>query len=138
MQLPDVDALPESVAIDELAVLFSSALAATAAETERLAVLRELASKQWHTYERPSAETSAQVTSYVTQTWDPADLHSTESMLWIIGHMGLSDAMLFMMNKSLASTTSPVVQWTICEASQEFGPMPLDPYNDMPMKNEQQ
>lgn len=137
MQLPDVDSLPETVAIEELAKLFSSALETTAAESDRIAVLWELANKQWHTYEKPSAGTSAQVTAYITRTWQSDDLHSTEALLFIIGSLGLTDAMLFLLSNIEASTTSPSVRCAIREASQVFGPMPLDPYYDMPSKDVQ-
>jgi hypothetical protein len=97
--------------------------------------LGKLANKQWHTYEKPSAGTSAQVTAYITRTWRSDDLLSTEALLFIIGCLGLTDAMLFLLSNIEASAASFSVRRAVREASQEFGPIPLDPYYGMPKKD---
>jgi len=132
MQLPDVRALPEAVSASRLEPLFFCTLTAAAAEADKVSVLLELSDKQWHTYELVSSVLAKDLSAFLKNAWQPDDLPRTEALLSIIGHLGLTDAMSFLMEQAQGSASSASVRSAILEASKEFGSAPFDPYLGMP------
>lgn len=131
MQIPDVHSLPETISTAELRQLFAEALSAFASISDKIDALIELASKQWHTYERISPELATEISAFINVTWNPNDLQQTEALLSIVGHLGLDASMSLLLTAATSSRTAPLVRAAILGASQEYGDQPLDPYLGM-------
>ncbi len=88
----------------------------------------ELADRQWHTYELLPLQLVDEIDSILINLWDKQELESTELLLGVTAHLGLTKTFR-KIKAALDGELSVIVRQEILDAIEEFGITFTDPYS---------
>jgi hypothetical protein len=116
----NISKLPDVMSVDELKAYFIKVLNRDVGDyferTKAAEDLRELADRQWHTYEKIDCEIKQLIEQWISKTWNLESEDYVKSIVFVIGSLGLTDSFELMkkslerpMNKQILSTIKKFV-----------------------------
>lgn len=135
MELKKYYQLPDSMASEDLAILFKELLDLPQEKNcfgvlEIAEALDQLADRQWHTYSEVDVTIKANITEWLKSNWSKESLELTELVTSIIAKLGLSEC-IPMLKFALRENLPPSVRKELLEALAEYEKNVSDPYSGL-------
>jgi hypothetical protein len=111
--------------------LFDLWIIGSSSQNDFTACLREMADRQWLTYECIGDDKKEWVEDWINENWDSNHIQRTNALIYVIGCLGIGGGIELMKHSIDDPGIDAELHNRLASAIRELGAPPLDPYRTL-------